>query len=107
LYEPGSTKGLLLIKNNKGALAADVCKNQTVKNIVLAETQIYEGREMKRRALMAKMKKAGIKAKIIGANAREAYWKIRAQQQRYGAVRKENAHNDEEKEKGAGWVDGK
>ena len=45
-------------------------------------------------ALLAE--RAGIKAKIIGSQARENYWAVRAQQRRYGKVLRDRPDEKDE-----------
>mmetsp|Transcript_19011 Transcript_19011/g.31100 ORF Transcript_19011/g.31100 Transcript_19011/m.31100 type:complete len:339 (+) Transcript_19011:8-1024(+) len=62
-YNPGSTKGVLLIKNIRGRVCADVAANQSV--VALIQREI-EASKVEREDRLNKLKKGVFRAKLLG-----------------------------------------
>ena len=87
--KPGSTKGLLLVRNAKNKTCKDVAKNETVAQLIQQQMNQYGERDKKHAGLMARMRKGLGKAKVLGMNiGGDALRTVKAQRRRYGKVRK-------------------
>jgi|EP00945_MAST-04E_sp_MAST-4E-sp1_P008782 hypothetical protein len=82
---PGSSRHLLHMKNNKDHTPLDLAANETVKGMIKTEMSILGEISKERKGLLGRMKKGFAHAKIIGGNVKNS--KVLMQHKRYGKVR--------------------